>query len=289
MDFRNYDAAIGRFNVIDPMASFAPNHTPYRFGFNNPVFFGDPSGMYEINTIDGQTNVILNSEEMKVYNSLLKNGNLEGLKGDDLVNAIVEGLESSGFSNNYTLDEVTVTGSKQNDFNQFAFSNKCITGCHQTPGGFSYNNTPLLQKSSQTFYWHSGGKGGGFGNSFMKPGDRVEMLDLLEWLSISRSYTPSSMHTEGLVDIFSLLQMWDKTGNTKNMIDAVVPIQAKDTVLKLRVREANSSYRGSYYIKGEGYHSPQTFYRSKDTLIHTTSDKIEKVQKLIDSIDNKRL
>ncbi|MDA6071084.1 RHS repeat-associated core domain-containing protein [Flavobacterium sp. AC] len=47
MDWRQYDPAIGRFNVIDPLTELAPMHNPYRFGFNNPVYWSDPSGLFE--------------------------------------------------------------------------------------------------------------------------------------------------------------------------------------------------------------------------------------------------
>lgn len=47
MDYRQYDSAIGRFNSIDVMSEMAPDWTPYRFAFNNPIFFGDPTGLFE--------------------------------------------------------------------------------------------------------------------------------------------------------------------------------------------------------------------------------------------------
>jgi RHS repeat-associated protein len=45
--FRSYDPAIGRWLQVDPMADAMPNMTPYRFGFNNPLSFSDPSGLFE--------------------------------------------------------------------------------------------------------------------------------------------------------------------------------------------------------------------------------------------------
>ncbi|WP_073584677.1 RHS repeat protein [Flavobacterium cucumis] len=47
MDFRQYDSAIGRFNGMDRLAEMAPGISPYRFGFNNPIMFSDPTGLIE--------------------------------------------------------------------------------------------------------------------------------------------------------------------------------------------------------------------------------------------------
>ena len=47
MDFRMYDSALGRFHNIDKLAELAPMHNPYRFAFNNPVYWRDPSGLFE--------------------------------------------------------------------------------------------------------------------------------------------------------------------------------------------------------------------------------------------------
>ncbi|CAM3148915.1 RHS repeat-associated core domain-containing protein [Chryseobacterium flavum] len=47
MDFRYYMPDIGRFSVADPLSAMTPGWTPYRFGFNNPVNFSDPSGLFE--------------------------------------------------------------------------------------------------------------------------------------------------------------------------------------------------------------------------------------------------
>jgi len=46
-NFRDYDPAIGRFYANDPLSLQGHSLTPYRFGFNNPVSFNDPTGLYE--------------------------------------------------------------------------------------------------------------------------------------------------------------------------------------------------------------------------------------------------
>ena len=70
MDFRNYDNAIGRFNVQDRLSELAPMHNPYRFGFNNPVYWSDPTGLWE-ETKNGIR--ITNPDEIKSYLELAKN------------------------------------------------------------------------------------------------------------------------------------------------------------------------------------------------------------------------
>jgi RHS repeat-associated protein len=45
MDFRQYDNALGRFHGVDLLAELDYSGSPYSFGFNNPVYFSDPSGL----------------------------------------------------------------------------------------------------------------------------------------------------------------------------------------------------------------------------------------------------
>jgi RHS repeat-associated protein len=50
LDFgtRFYDPAIARWAQLDPMAEGASDWTPYRYAFNNPMSYSDPSGMFEM-------------------------------------------------------------------------------------------------------------------------------------------------------------------------------------------------------------------------------------------------
>lgn len=50
MDFRQYDPAIGRFVGMDRLSELAHSITPYRFAYNNPVYWNDPTGLLEQNS-----------------------------------------------------------------------------------------------------------------------------------------------------------------------------------------------------------------------------------------------
>ena len=60
---RMYDAQLGRWHSVDPLAEEAPDWTVYRYGFNNPIIFTDPGGMFETKYEDEAGRLLLETND----------------------------------------------------------------------------------------------------------------------------------------------------------------------------------------------------------------------------------
>lgn len=93
MDFRQYDPALGRFNVVDPLAEERNWLSPYNFVQNNPILRIDPTGLLDDYGIDqnGKVELIKKTDDATdtLYSvtrnedgELVKDGNGEVVKND---------------------------------------------------------------------------------------------------------------------------------------------------------------------------------------------------------------
>lgn len=76
---RNYDAAIGRWMNIDPLAENYNSWSPYNFVYNSPLKFTDPTGMgpedwVERTDADGNKSIVWDENVTSADDKDLKEG-----------------------------------------------------------------------------------------------------------------------------------------------------------------------------------------------------------------------
>src|SRR5690606_71137 len=119
-DYRQYDAALGRFNVMDILSEMAPDHTPYRYGFNNPVYFSDATGLFETygaaqQWIDtwGLSNANIRYNWNKNHYEIDNDGVSFYQQGEDIIGTMYSWSDSDGITMSFNTIKGAAGGGNQ--------------------------------------------------------------------------------------------------------------------------------------------------------------------------------
>ncbi len=172
MDFRQYNPALGRFSAIDAAAELAQNWTPYRFAFNNPILYADPTGLWEVGA-DGSWNTNDEKDIERFMNMLGFEADFYGgASGAQIDTFISEEFRGSGgrlSDGSALLDSEVIKGDSNGNSNGFSprqefniskqvdrfVSNPWNEKSMGKNGGWAYSYKYYRERS----YYENGGEG----------------------------------------------------------------------------------------------------------------------------------
>ncbi len=136
---RFYDAALGRWHVPDMLAEEAPGWSPFRYGFNNPIIFTDPNGMFE-DWYEDENNKMVYNETIKSQEDL----DAAGIKGT------YKGEEGYGIN-----EETGQAVHYQKDGNESEFTQTLAESTVTSDGKVYLSKNPSINSNNQTGYTYN--------------------------------------------------------------------------------------------------------------------------------------
>lgn len=214
---RNYDAALGRWMNIDPLAEQMRRHSPYNYCFNNPLRFTDPDGMAPV-------------WEPKIVNKVDKNGKTVGG---------YLGLKKESNDNASTL--ASTLGISQSEATKL-YNGMSDSGIVKVPDNIASPINDAINDAIDNPSKYED-------NSFIPDGYETNYNCFESTLSISKGETPDFNNVASPQEFSgSLKSDYEHADSSSEYVFGRTAIRFGETTKNILGMESNSSIHGATYL-----------------------------------------